>query len=43
MGKQEGTHGTDGETAFMMAIKPKGVKMHLLTGKDVRNYHQWNK
>ncbi len=34
MGPQQGSHAADGETAFMMAIRPQAVKMDRLTGRD---------
>ncbi len=33
-GKQEGSHASYGETAFMMAVRPGAVKMERLTGQD---------
>jgi creatinine amidohydrolase len=34
LGPQQGSHASAGETAFMLAIHPAGVKMKLLSGKD---------
>jgi creatinine amidohydrolase len=34
MGEQAGSHAADGETAFMLAVRPNAVKLDRLTGKD---------
>jgi creatinine amidohydrolase len=34
MGEQAGSHAADGETAFMLAVRPSAVKLERLTGKD---------
>jgi creatinine amidohydrolase len=35
LGKQEGSHASGGETAFMLALRPQAVRMERLTGRDV--------
>ncbi len=34
LGPQQGSHASPGETAFMLAICPNGVKKNLLSGRD---------
>jgi creatinine amidohydrolase len=34
MGEQVGSHASPGETAFMLAVRPSGVKLDRLTGRD---------
>jgi creatinine amidohydrolase len=34
MGEQAGSHASAGETAFMLAVRPRGVKLSRLTGRD---------
>jgi len=34
LGEQKGSHASDGETAFMLAVCPNAVKMQRLTGRD---------
>ncbi len=34
MGEQAGSHASDGETAFMLAVRPEAVKRQRLTGRD---------
>lgn len=46
LGPQQGSHATDGETSFMLAIRPNAVKMNRLSGKDypvkpARDFTNW--
>ena len=34
LGPQRGSHASPGETAFMMAVRPQGVHLERLTGRD---------